>query len=664
MRAFFVVLLMQFFCVHLHGNGDVDQLQTQLNAVYSNVDQIYREAVARGTLSREDLKPSKASLDKSLPSLENLFFILKRQQEPALSLRRQSGLAVKYQQTTSQTISQVQDIHTAIGPQIKEMCLQIEKWKSKPADEGKREKLLSQANLVLENAISKMKKIHELMQFANKTHGKLTAFRDQMNTFTGQINTLNQQAGALAPPAAQSQGILAKEQKELTVIPLRLKTLAVLESQSKALLQQLKEANLPLKDVQYAEEQVDIINGRLKEVQALNEDLTSLNEQISKMSTAFDQTFKSFNELAASIIAPFQNGLQSSIEEAFRLSEAQLASVSSLEADALVNIQKLHACIASLQKKSDLAVVPNVIGQSFEEAVSALQQAQLKPMRKGGEPAPRREVGGKVYEQDPAPNVTVAPNSPVAFRIYEAYVPLVPDLSGKTLEDAQRSLKAVGLLGAPQEGEVAPDKESEGKIYSQSPRAYTTVQDGSTVNFTYYAKAASLETEQKYSSTPFYVLCRLYVPKLKPNSPSKPDLTINDVNFVQRKQPFVFVVQGKALERYSLSFFSPNKPLASFIQITGNEASSGLISQYDGALLLEVAQVFKNMEDLKQKTEDLIDFTEQDPLSYIILSEGNGLFSGKLVHDNVQLKWTGGPLVSEWSARMKNESFSLFRQLL
>ena len=51
-------------------------------------------------------------------------------------------------------------------------------------------------------------------------------------------------------------------------------------------------------------------------------------------------------------------------------------------------------------------------------------------------------------------------------------------------------------------------------------------------------------------------------------------------------------------------------------------------------------------------------------VQFIKVTQSSGLFSGTSVHDDVQLHWKGGPFVNGWSPRMKEGSFSLFRQLL
>ena len=116
-----------------------------------------------------------------------------------------------------------------------------------------------------------------------------------------------------------------------------------------------------------------------------------------------------------------------------------------------------------------------------------------------------------------------------------------------------------------------------------------------------------MDQSEKYSTTPFYVLCSLYVPFLKPNAPAKTDLTISNVSFVKRALPYVVAIQEQALDLYSTTFFEPGKVLATFIQITGRELKTGMSYQYDGALLLEVVEVYNSLDQLKSKISDALD---------------------------------------------------------
>ena len=40
----------------------------------------------------------------------------------------------------------------------------------------------------------------------------------------------------------------------------------------------------------------------------------------------------------------------------------------------------------------------------------------------------------------------------------------------------------------------------------------------------------------------------------------------------------------------------------------------------------------------------------KDPLDYIRITRGNGLFSGTLINEDVQLIWRGGPITPGWNA--------------
>ena len=131
--------------------------------------------------------------------------------------------------------------------------------------------------------------------------------------------------------------------------------------------------------------------------------------------------------------------------------------------------------------------VPNLVGMTEKEAQDALAKAKLKPGKITE--VHGRGAAGKVVEQDPAAGAKPSGET-VAMMIEGAAAATtgasaspgiaVPDLSGKTLSEAEVALAALGLV----RGEIrlaAVDKPP-GTVFDEDPHAGTQTQPGATVD--------------------------------------------------------------------------------------------------------------------------------------------------------------------------------------
>jgi serine/threonine-protein kinase len=112
--------------------------------------------------------------------------------------------------------------------------------------------------------------------------------------------------------------------------------------------------------------------------------------------------------------------------------------------------------------------VPDIVGKPQAEAVSELKRAQLEGREAPGEyndDVPK----GHVYEQDPEPGMLVKPGRTVRYYVSAGKARfVVPDLRGKSLDDAAQALRKAGLaLGAVQR--VYLRGGAAGRIVNQSP---------------------------------------------------------------------------------------------------------------------------------------------------------------------------------------------------
>jgi beta-lactam-binding protein with PASTA domain len=117
------------------------------------------------------------------------------------------------------------------------------------------------------------------------------------------------------------------------------------------------------------------------------------------------------------------------------------------------------------------ASVPHVVGGTYAEAKAKLEAAGLVA-------STTEEPKGVVTRQDPAAETLVKKGSKVALGFGDPAAGIkVPNLVGRTFEEARENLAALGL-------KIAPSKETTGRVESQDPPADTPAERGSTVTVT------------------------------------------------------------------------------------------------------------------------------------------------------------------------------------
>lgn len=169
-----------------------------------------------------------------------------------------------------------------------------------------------------------------------------------------------------------------------------------------------------------------------------------------------------------------------------------------------------------------MVVVPNVINYTQEEAEDTLEQAGFEV--EYGNPVTDEEVEeGRVLDQTPDGNREARKGSTVKLILSKGPEPVteveVPNITGKTQEEAEALLAAAGLKG--QAHEEANDAEK-GTVFKQGTNTGDMVEEGSTVEYwvstgpdtvevpningynEYDAKAALDERELSYNFTQEY----------------------------------------------------------------------------------------------------------------------------------------------------------------
>jgi len=141
-------------------------------------------------------------------------------------------------------------------------------------------------------------------------------------------------------------------------------------------------------------------------------------------------------------------------------------------------------------------LVPAVVGFDFKQAKALLQKSGYTVKMLRGEPATRRELTYRVQKQTPAPKTAVENGSVVALTLYmpviqqtsgEVARPVVlPKVLGAHWKDAEKTLKAAGVVLKFRQGRVATNAGHVFKVYDQKPVAGTTVKEGDTVILTVF----------------------------------------------------------------------------------------------------------------------------------------------------------------------------------
>ena len=141
-----------------------------------------------------------------------------------------------------------------------------------------------------------------------------------------------------------------------------------------------------------------------------------------------------------------------------------------------------------------MAAVPELVGWDTVAATEALANAGLTANVVTGEAAPNAEQAGVIYQVDPVAGTQVETGSTVTLTAYGEYVPPkpvmvgVPDVMGKTGDEATQALEAAGLVAGIKTGDPAPSAEQAGLVYHVDPATEAQVEVGSTVTLTVYGE--------------------------------------------------------------------------------------------------------------------------------------------------------------------------------
>lgn len=141
------------------------------------------------------------------------------------------------------------------------------------------------------------------------------------------------------------------------------------------------------------------------------------------------------------------------------------------------------AAFSALNSGAKTVTVPNVLGYTQEEATEELRSRNLGVKTSSGYSDEYEE--GEVMSQTPSGGLQVEEGYEVEIQISRGPEPVktttVPDLKGRTREEAEKLLEEAGLVGVASE---ASNDAEEGTVFEQSPAKGEEVEEGSTVTYT------------------------------------------------------------------------------------------------------------------------------------------------------------------------------------
>lgn len=141
------------------------------------------------------------------------------------------------------------------------------------------------------------------------------------------------------------------------------------------------------------------------------------------------------------------------------------------------------AAFSALNSGAKTVTVPNVLGYTQEDATEGLRSLNLGVKTSSGYSDEYEE--GEVMSQTPSGGLQVEEGYEVEIQISRGPEPVktttVPDLKGRTREEAEKLLEEAGLVGVASE---ASNDAEEGTVFEQSPAKGEEVEEGSTVTYT------------------------------------------------------------------------------------------------------------------------------------------------------------------------------------
>ncbi|WP_243120398.1 Stk1 family PASTA domain-containing Ser/Thr kinase [Pelotomaculum sp. FP] len=165
----------------------------------------------------------------------------------------------------------------------------------------------------------------------------------------------------------------------------------------------------------------------------------------------------------------------------------QAGRVISQDPPAQTSVKVTRTVTLTVSQGPEVRTVPDVVGYSVSDARIKISQNELNVAEPQQERYSDEYPEGVVMDQDPEPNTKLSRGSGVTLYVSKGPQPAdiqVPDLAGKTVEQARSALDKVKLKLDDNFTKASSAAYMEGQIISQSPDKGTAVVEGSTVQVT------------------------------------------------------------------------------------------------------------------------------------------------------------------------------------
>ncbi|MBV9592389.1 MAG: PASTA domain-containing protein [Actinobacteria bacterium] len=130
--------------------------------------------------------------------------------------------------------------------------------------------------------------------------------------------------------------------------------------------------------------------------------------------------------------------------------------------------------------KQGTVQVPNLVGQSVDDAVKLLNDSKLQYARQD---VPNAQPAGTVVAQDPPAYETVAPTQVVKIQVSNGKV-AIPDVRGQSAADGKKALNDAGFANVTATSKSVTDQSQNGKIIDESPTPGSTFPLTQTITIT------------------------------------------------------------------------------------------------------------------------------------------------------------------------------------
>ncbi|MBN1904432.1 MAG: PASTA domain-containing protein, partial [Deltaproteobacteria bacterium] len=150
-------------------------------------------------------------------------------------------------------------------------------------------------------------------------------------------------------------------------------------------------------------------------------------------------------------------------------------------------LTEAEACMGDNLPSDGQAIVPDLTGMNMAAAKNRTVTAGFKPLFKGGNPSPSKELAFTVASQNPSAGEMLAKGSGVSIVLYGDFSGYtVPDVQGLTSKQAKENLERAGFKAALEGGDPAPSEDLKFKVQTQAPEAGEKAEQGSSVRVRIY----------------------------------------------------------------------------------------------------------------------------------------------------------------------------------